>query len=69
MPEVPDLHIVAGTPEADEIAALVAGLHNLAASLGPCQPAQGAESEWQRRARPAVRGYGLHCDAWLWSAR
>lgn len=69
MQETPDMHIVAGSPDADELAALVAGIQGLVASSSEVPAQVDGESEWQRRARPARSGFGLTPNAWQWSAR
>lgn len=69
MDEMTDMHIVAGSPDAAELAALVAGIQGLVASSAQLCKRVEAESEWQRRARPARKGFGLPPDAWQWAQR
>ena len=66
----PDVRVVRGEPDDDELAALVAGL---AASSHPpatdhtLDPAPRAARRWRAAARPPERALVPGPDAWRWS--
>ncbi|MDO5700775.1 MAG: acyl-CoA carboxylase subunit epsilon [Bowdeniella nasicola] len=77
MSAAPLFQVIAGHPNDGELAALVAGLTQVAvegaapASTGGGATSNARESEWRRRARPA--GPALRArhatDAWRWRDR
>ncbi|OKL54019.1 hypothetical protein BSZ39_06330 [Bowdeniella nasicola] len=76
--EQPSVRVVAGSPDSDELAALIAGLTGVFAANGhhesPPEPAAlgAADCEWNRRARPGARTFAAFSggdDCWRWRDR
>ena len=68
MTELPPVRIVRGTPDEDEVAALIAGL--AAAQQDDVEPAAPApRSAWRRGTGRSGDGFGRTGDDWRWSLR
>lgn len=61
----PDLHVVAGTPDDDELAALVAGLH-VVSQISSVGVGAEAPSVWVSRARSTQRSFAPGPNRWRW---
>ncbi len=68
MTELPPVRIVRGTPDDDEVAALIAGL--AAAQQPDAEPtAPAPRSAWRRGTTRAGESFGRTPDCWRWSVR